>query len=119
MKRTGFLSGMVLIVSIVLAGCAHNRADAGESNAGLAAESNAASEVSSPSGDNADVIQFGDKWLDKDGLSEETIKWLENYNKLSEEEQLAISYVPHDLYEKCGYAGAEDSEANEADTQEK
>lgn len=59
----------------------------------------------------ADVIQFGNRWIDKASLSAETIDWLEKYNALSEEEQLAISYVPHDLLEKCGLNKAGDMEA--------
>ena len=58
-----------------------------------------------------ETIAFHDKTFNKSDLSQETIEWLEIYNKLSEEEQLAISYVPADLYELCGYPTAEDVEA--------
>ena len=58
-----------------------------------------------------EVIVFHDKVFNKSDLSEETIKWLENYNSLSEEEQLAISSIPAELYELCGYPTAEAMEA--------
>ena len=58
-----------------------------------------------------ETIAFHDKIFNKSDLSKEAIEWLEKYNKLSEEEQLAISYVPADLYELCGYPTAEDAEA--------
>lgn len=54
-----------------------------------------------------ETISFNDKVYIKNDLSEETIDWLENYNSLSEEEQLAISYIPAELYELCGYPTAE------------
>ena len=58
-----------------------------------------------------EVIAFHDKVFNKSDLSEETIKWLENYNSLSEEEQLSISSIPAELYELCGYPTAEAMEA--------
>lgn len=60
-----------------------------------------------------EVIVFHDKVFHKSDLSEETIKWLENYNSLSEEEQLAISSIPAELYELCGYPTAEAMEATD------
>lgn len=57
-----------------------------------------------------ETISFHDKTFNKSDLSEETIEWLEKYNSLSEEEQLAISGIPADLYELCGYPTAEDTE---------
>lgn len=60
-----------------------------------------------------EVIVFHDKVFHKSDLSEETIEWLENYNSLSEEEQLAISSVPAELYELCGYPTAEAMEATD------
>lgn len=59
-----------------------------------------------------ETITFHDKTYNKCDLSEETIEWLENYNSLSEEEQLAISYIPTELYELCGYPTAEETEAS-------
>lgn len=38
-------------------------------------------------------------------------EWREWYNELSENEQLAISFIPFDLYEPCGYGNTEDAEA--------
>ena len=60
-----------------------------------------------------EVIEFHDKVFHKSDLSEETIEWLENYNSLSEEEQLAISSIPAELYELCGYPTAEAMEATD------
>ena len=60
-----------------------------------------------------ETVTFQDKTFNKSDLSQETIEWLENYNSLSEEEQLAISYIPSELYELCGYPTAEDMVAEE------
>lgn len=59
----------------------------------------------------AETITFHDKTFNKSDLSQETIEWLEKYNALSETEQLAISSIPSDLYELCGYGKAEDAPA--------
>jgi hypothetical protein len=56
-------------------------------------------------------VRFGDKWVDRDGLSEETLDWLAWFNSLSEEEQLSVSAVPSDLLEESGISGTEDAEA--------
>lgn len=53
-----------------------------------------------------ETITFHDKTFIKSELSADTLEWLENYNKLSKDEQLAISYVPADLYELIGYGNA-------------
>ena len=66
-----------------------------------------------PDRDAAEVIVFHDKVFNKSDLSEETIEWLENYNRLSEEEQLSISSIPAELYELCGYPMAEAMEATD------
>lgn len=50
-------------------------------------------------------IRYLDRWYSKGDLSDETIEWLEWYNGLSEEEQLAVDHVPQDLYE-LGWGGA-------------
>ena len=60
-----------------------------------------------------ETIVFHDKIFNKSDLSQETIEWLEKYNSLSDEEQLAISSIPADLYELCGYPTAEEVEATE------
>ena len=44
-------------------------------------------------------IRYLDRWYSRGDLSDETIEWLEWYNGLPEEEQLAVDHVPHDLYE--------------------
>lgn len=62
--------------------------------------------------DAADTVSFHDKTFNKADLSTETLEWLEKYNAMSEGEQLAISYIPADLYELCGYGEAENSEVN-------
>lgn len=62
---------------------------------------------------NTETVSFHDKIFNKSDLSEETLEWLERYNTLSPEEQLAISHIPNDLYELCGYGKAEDTEVTE------
>lgn len=59
-----------------------------------------------------ETVSFHDRTINKSDLSEETLAWLERYNALSSEEQLAISSIPPDLYELCGYGEAEDVEVN-------
>ena len=56
-------------------------------------------------------VRFGDRWVDSDGLSEETLDWLVWYNNLSEEEQLSVSAVPPDLLEESEIPETEDAEA--------
>lgn len=60
----------------------------------------------------ADTVSFHDKTFNKADLSAETLEWLEKYNAMSEDEKLAISYIPEDLYELCGYREAENEEVN-------
>ena len=60
----------------------------------------------------ADTVSFHDKTFNKADLSAETLEWLEKYNAMSEDEQLAISYIPADLYELCGYGEAVNGEIN-------
>lgn len=62
--------------------------------------------------DAADTVSFHDKTFSKADLSAETLEWLEKYNAMSEDEQLAISYIPADLYELCGYGEAVNGEIN-------
>ena len=45
-------------------------------------------------------------------LTEETLEWLEWYNSLSQEEQLAVSSIPADLYTSDD-VGTSDSDAEE------
>lgn len=56
-------------------------------------------------------VRFGDRWIDRDSLSQETLEWLDWYNGLSEIDQLAISAIPADLLEASGISGTEDAEA--------
>ncbi|MEI3102618.1 MAG: hypothetical protein V8T45_13245 [Oscillospiraceae bacterium] len=56
-------------------------------------------------------VRFGDRWIDRDSLSQETLEWLEWYNSLSEIDQLAVSSIPADLLDASGISDAEDAEA--------
>ena len=59
-------------------------------------------------------VRFGDRWVDADGLSEETLGWLDWYNALPEEQQRAVSSLPPDLLEQSGLAQTEDAEAEDS-----
>ena len=59
-------------------------------------------------------VRFGDRWVDADGLSEETLDWLDWYNALPEEQQRAGSSLPPDLLEQSGLAQTEDAEAEDS-----
>ena len=59
-----------------------------------------------------EVVEFHGQSFSKSDLSEETLEWLEWYNSLSPEEQLAVSSIPADLYTNDG-AGILDSDAEE------
>ena len=59
-------------------------------------------------------VRFGDRWVDADGLSEETLDWLDSYNALPEEQQRAVSSLPPDLLEQSGLAQTEDAEAEDS-----
>lgn len=62
-------------------------------------------------------IRYLDQWYSRSDLSAETIAWLEWYNGLSAEEQLAVSSVPHDLYDQAGYGGRADVAVETADAE--
>ncbi|MBQ7091764.1 MAG: hypothetical protein IJN83_03840 [Clostridia bacterium] len=47
---------------------------------------------------NAGYIRFHDEVFKRADLSPETVEWLEWYNELTEEEQLAISYIPGEIH---------------------
>ena len=59
----------------------------------------------------ASLVWFGDKLITSGHLSETSLEWLDWYNSLSEEEQLAISAIPADLLEASGISAAEDTKA--------
>ena len=59
-----------------------------------------------------EVVEFHGQSFNKSDLTEETLEWLEWYNSLSPEEQLAVSSIPADLYTDDG-AGTLDSNAEE------
>ena len=42
-------------------------------------------------------VMFNGQAFDKADLSQETIEWLEWYNGLTEDEQLAVDFIPADL----------------------
>ncbi len=56
-------------------------------------------------------VRFGNRMVNADKLSKETIEWLAWYNSLSEEQQKAISYIPPDLYDEFDFADTEDADA--------
>ena len=49
-----------------------------------------------------EMVNFMNCAVNKESLSNDTLGWLEWYNNLPEEEQMAIDYVPSDLLEICG-----------------
>ena len=59
-----------------------------------------------------EVVKFHGQLFNKSDLSEETLEWLEWYNSLSQEEQLAVNSIPADLYTSDD-AGTSDSDAEE------
>ena len=59
-------------------------------------------------------VRFGDRWVDADGLSEETLDWLDWYNALPEEQQRAVSSLPPDLLEQSGLAQTADAAAEDS-----
>ena len=59
-------------------------------------------------------VRFGDRWVDADGLSEETLDWLDWYNALPEDQQRAVSSLPPDLLEQSGLAQTEDADAEDS-----
>ena len=62
--------------------------------------------------DSNETVEFNGQLFNKSDLTEETLEWLEWYNSLSPEEQLAVSSIPADLYTDDG-AGTLDSSAEE------
>lgn len=61
--------------------------------------------------DTGNQVRFGDHIVDADKLSKETLEWLAWYNSLPEEDQLAVNYIPPDLYDEFGFAETEDAES--------
>ena len=59
-----------------------------------------------------EVIEFHGQSFNKSDLTEETLEWLEWYNSLSQEEKLAVSSIPADLYTRDD-VGTSDSDAEE------
>lgn len=61
--------------------------------------------------DTENQVRFGGHMVDADKLSKETLEWLAWYNSLPEEDQLAVNYIPPDLYDEFGFAETEDAES--------
>lgn len=91
MKKIALILCLVLVASFVLSGC-------NNSDSIITLEDR--------------EVRFGDRMVDADGLSEETLEWLDWYNSLPEEQQLAISAVPPDLLEESGLVKTEDAEVS-------
>ena len=68
----------------------------------------------SNSRDENETVSFHNMTFNKTDLSEGTLEWLEHYNTLSSEEQLAISSIPADLYKLCGYGSTTEIVADES-----
>ncbi len=62
--------------------------------------------------DSNGTVAFNGQLFNKSNLTEETLEWLDWYNALSPEEQLAVSSIPADLYTDAG-AGTLDSDTEE------
>ena len=60
---------------------------------------------------NVGTVEFHGQTFKRSELSSDTVGWIEWYNRLPEEEQLAIDYIPSDLYELYGYTEMEDAPA--------
>ena len=87
-----------LLAAIFLTGCSARTsakpAAAGADSSNAAAHTDSAS-ASSDSSD--ELIEFNGITKMKSELSEDTIKWLEWYNTLSEDNQNALSFVPSEF----------------------
>ena len=70
-----------------------------------------------PISDESDVAKFHDNTLKTSELSKETLDWLNWYNECSKEDQLAVSYIPSELYKRCGYPSAGDESAVQAENE--
>lgn len=99
MKKMTLLCGLALCVA--LAGCS-------QAETGVSSDSS----LETPEQSN-NQVQYGDRMIDADNLSQETLEWLEWYNSLSKEEQLAISYIPPDLLEDGELVETEDASPEE------
>lgn len=97
---------LLLTITLSLVGCNHEPA---ENTVPQVSDASPMSSIEEPK-----TISFHDKTFNRSDLSQETIEWLEKYNNLSPEEQLAISAIPADLYKLCGYPKSESAEANAA-----
>ena len=49
-----------------------------------------------------ETVEFDGQLFNKADLSKETLEWLEWYNSLPSEEQLAVNSIPADLYTNDG-----------------
>ena len=65
--------------------------------------------------DELDKIVFRHKLIYLDGLSSETLEWLEWYNTLSPDEKNSINSIPSDLYYRMLFSSTIITETEEAD----
>lgn len=56
-----------------------------------------ADEITEPADSGNDTVMYNGRKYYRSELSEETLKWLDRYNSLPEEERLATSFVPEEL----------------------
>lgn len=85
-----------LLAAILLTGCSSPPATPSISGADSAA-AHADSSSAAPSDSNDEPIEFNGITKMKSELSEDTIKWLEWYDTLSEESQNALSFIPSEF----------------------
>ena len=65
--------------------------------------------------DELDKIVFRHKLIYLDGLSSETLEWLEWYNTLSPDEKNSINSIPSDLYYRMLFSSTIITETEDAD----
>lgn len=59
-------------------------------------------------------VRYFDGWFDAADVSDETLRWLLWFNSLDPESQLAVSFVPLDLYELCDYPNMDEIAVEDA-----
>ena len=55
-----------------------------------------------PSRPEPETIYYHSWVLNRSDLSPQTLSWLEEYNQLSPEEQMCISFIPPEIADLCG-----------------
>lgn len=56
--------------------------------------------------DTEEMVEFEGNFYPRSELSEDTVKWLEQYHKLPEEARLMMNYIPHELIPAYGADGS-------------